>query len=302
MQQVIADYWSQEKPAAVVVIGDVDTTLAASQAANKQQLPLIHLEAGLRSDDSNMPEEQNRVVTDHLSDLLLITRSYARDRLHEEGITDQPIVLTGNVALDALSMISSGGTDQLDGDDSAPYWILTLHRAGNVDRADQLRTLPLFLRALSHRMSVDHIIFPVHPRTQQRLEELKLWREIQQIPGIRCLPPQSYIDFAKFMQGAQGVLTDSGGVLEESLHLNKPCVILRAKTEHQHALQRSGVLLCPFGSAMERMDQVIDTLSQPAGSNPNYRESRASRKAAETIANFMNRRFEQAEAVWYDQE
>jgi UDP-N-acetylglucosamine 2-epimerase (non-hydrolysing) len=220
-------------PDAVLVVGDVNSTLACALVAAKRGTPVIHVEAGLRSGDRHMPEEINRVLTDQLSELLLTSEEGARANLLREGIAPERIHFTGNVMIDSLrqqqpravkpatTLLAHGHTCP------AEYGLVTLHRPSNVDDAVQLEAL---LRALGQLSCQLPLLFPIHPRTLASLRlaglEALLARQ-----AIVCLPPLGYLEMLGLMQGACLVLTDSGGIQEESTALGVPCLTLRANTE-----------------------------------------------------------------------
>src|ERR1022692_2506751 len=240
----------EEKPDVVIVFGDVNSTVACALVASKISLdssgrrPLIaHVEAGLRSFDSSMPEEINRVVTDHLSDLLFVTEESGIQNLHREGIGDEKIHFVGNTMIDSLlasmeSAEKSAILDQLglrSGSDGSPsgirrYALLTLHRPSNVDNQDTLLSI---LQGLEELSSSCPILFSAHPRTRKRIAEFRLERFFQggAETGIRLLEPLGYLDFLCLMKHAALVVTDSGGIQEETTCLMVPCVTVRENTE-----------------------------------------------------------------------
>jgi UDP-N-acetylglucosamine 2-epimerase (non-hydrolysing) len=221
-----------QRPDLVLVVGDVNSTLAATLAAAKLGIPVAHVEAGLRSFDRSMPEEINRVLTDAVADYLFVTEEDAVDNLVAEGRPRERIYLVGNVMIDALWQLlplaqeSRIGheLDLMDGNGFRAFAVLTLHRPSNVDAAE---TLTRLLRAIEGVADLLPVIFPVHPRTRQRLAEL----EIGKHPGLRMIPPVGYVDFLCLLSRAQLVLTDSGGIQEETTVLGVPCLTLRENTE-----------------------------------------------------------------------
>jgi UDP-N-acetylglucosamine 2-epimerase (non-hydrolysing) len=217
--------------AAIIVVGDVNSTLAASLVAVKRHLRVIHVEAGLRSFNWSMPEEINRVITDRISDLLFTTSEDADRNLRLEGIPPERIHMVGNVMIDTLlshreqaRACRSAEKLGLDGD----YAVVTLHRQENVDDQEILWGLIRSLTETSKRLPV---IFPAHPRTQKRLAEDKLWSALEDEPRIRVVEPMGYLEFLDLVAGARLVLTDSGGLQEETTVLGVPCLTLRGETE-----------------------------------------------------------------------
>jgi len=221
-----------EKPDWVLVVGDVNSTVACALVCAKLGVKVTHVEAGLRSRDRSMPEEINRVLTDQIAELLLTPSLDANENLRAEGIPEERIRFVGNVMIDSLltylplakkSTIKEGLG--LAGKD---YAVLTLHRPSNVD---ELRTLAGIVDALEEIGRRLPIIFPVHPRTVKMIEELGLTERIMNADGLRLTDPQGYLDFLQLLSGARLVLTDSGGIQEETTVLGIPCLTLRENTE-----------------------------------------------------------------------
>ncbi|UCD12426.1 MAG: UDP-N-acetylglucosamine 2-epimerase (non-hydrolyzing) [Nitrospinaceae bacterium] len=220
----------EEAPDAVLVVGDVNSTLACALVGAYSEVPVIHVEAGLRSRDRGMPEEINRVLTDQLSTLLFTTEASARDNLLKEGIASASVHFVGNVMVDTLfrfRRLADENSDILNrlGVRSRHFGILTLHRPSNVDRVEVLRPLLEALGGLARRLP---IVFAVHPRTEKRIAELEL--SSLEAPFIR-VAPLPYLDMLKLMDHARLVLTDSGGIQEETTALGVPCLTLRENTE-----------------------------------------------------------------------
>ena len=218
-----------ERPDLVVVVGDVNSTMAAAIVAAKLVVPLAHVEAGLRSFDRRMPEEVNRMVTDRLADLLFTPSRDADANLLAEGTHPERVHLVGNVMIDTLQQhLPIAGLGRIRGripvEDNA-YAVLTLHRPSNVDRADTFREILAAVRGIADMMPV---VFPVHPRTRKRLREFGLGAELD---GAILTDPLGYIDFLSLTSHARIILTDSGGLQEESTALGIPCLTLRENTE-----------------------------------------------------------------------
>jgi UDP-N-acetylglucosamine 2-epimerase (non-hydrolysing) len=219
-------------PVAVVVVGDVNSTMACTLAAAKLGIPVAHVEAGLRSFDRSMPEEINRVVTDALADLLLVSEPAGEENLRREGVADGRIRYVGNVMIDTLvrelPAARALGVPASLGLAPSGYAYVTLHRPSNVDDPRRLGRVVEMLRALGGRLPV---VFPVHPRTRERLRAAGLEAALAGAPGVRALEPLGYRESLGLMAGARLVLTDSGGVQEETTHLGVPCLTLRPNTE-----------------------------------------------------------------------
>ncbi len=224
---------SECRPDLVVVVGDVNSTLAAAITASKLNLPVAHVEAGLRSFDRRMPEEINRIVTDALSTYLFTPSRDANDNLRREGIPEEHIYFVGNVMIDTLRRCQlladrSSAFDKLGLDKREQYALLTLHRPSNVDRAEIFAEI---LEALFRIQKEIPIIFPIHPRTKKRIQEFGFQSKINKMQGLRIIPPLGYIDFLALESRATLVLTDSGGIQEETTVLGVPCLTLRENTE-----------------------------------------------------------------------
>lgn len=222
----------KEQPDLVIVVGDVTSTIACTFAAVQMQIPVAHVEAGLRSHDRGMPEEINRILTDSISDFLFVTEQSGLDNLKQEGVPDAKVFLVGNVMIDTLlankaksdkSQILSQLNLQSQG-----YALLTLHRPSNVDvKADFLKIFDA-VEDIARRMPV---IFPVHPRTRNRISQFGIEDRLAALPHLQMIEPLGYLDFLKLTAEAKVVLTDSGGVQEETTILNVPCITLRENTE-----------------------------------------------------------------------
>lgn len=222
----------ESRPAATVVFGDVNSTVACALAAVKLGVPVVHVEAGLRSFDRTMPEEVNRLLTDAMADLLLVSEESGVRNLEVEGVPAEKVRLVGNVMIDTL-LVEVEAARSLDmpgrvGLASDGYGLVTLHRPSNVDDPRTLERLLLLLRRLSERLS---LVFTVHPRTRSVAEHAGLGALLGTSPGFRVMSPLSYRENLGLMAGARAVLTDSGGMQEESSVLGVPCLTLRTNTE-----------------------------------------------------------------------
>lgn len=213
----------------VVVVGDTDSTLGSALVCAKMGCRLAHVEAGLRSWDRTMPEEINRVLTDSVSDLLFTPSRDANENLTREGIAEEKIHFVGNVMIDTLQCLyeQAQRSSVLDALHlrAKEYLLVTLHRPSNVDREETLRGIMQALTRLAEELPV---VFPVHPRTRNSLAQFGL---VNQNPGLRILEPLGYLDFVCLIARSRLVLTDSGGVQEETTFLGVPCLTLRENTE-----------------------------------------------------------------------
>ena len=220
-----------DRPDLVVVVGDVNSTMAAAIVAAKLCIPVAHVEAGLRSFDRTMPEEINRVVTDALSDYCFTTCVDAEENLLREGVAKEKIFFVGNVMIDTLLRLRDEslksnirGKLKLDSD----YGYVTLHRPSNVDSKMVLAEILSALDTIQKQLP---LAFPVHPRTQARLKEFGYWDELVKWPNMRVVGPVGYLDSLGLMAGAKLVLTDSGGIQEETTVLGVPCLTVRETTD-----------------------------------------------------------------------
>ena len=216
----------------IVVVGDVNSTLACALVGTKLGIPVAHLEAGLRSGDRRMPEEINRIVTDSIADLLWTPSPDADDNLRREGVPAQRIERVGNIMIDALEMqrerIEADGTRDSLGLVAGAYAVVTLHRPSNVDDPATLHTVVEQLVTVSREMA---LVFVVHPRTRDRLDRAGLWERLTQQAGIQLIDPLGYLQFMNLVTAARVLITDSGGVQEETSYLGIPCLTLRENTE-----------------------------------------------------------------------
>lgn len=221
----------KERPRIAVVVGDVNSTLACSITAKKLLIDVAHVEAGLRSGDMSMPEEINRIVTDSISDYLFVTEKSGIENLRNEGKSEDSIFFAGNVMIDTLYFqlrrLKDGAVPVGIPKPDRPYAVVTLHRPSNVDNREKLRELLLALVKISEDMPV---IFPIHPRTSKNIEEFG-FTELIRRSDISLIAPLSYMPFLMLWKDAALVLTDSGGLQEETTALGIPCFTIRENTE-----------------------------------------------------------------------
>lgn len=222
----------REKPDWVLVVGDVNSTLACALVCAKLLVRVAHVEAGLRSRDRTMPEEINRLLTDQVADLLLTPSQDADENLLREGIPRERIRFVGNVMIDSLMSqlvrAESSEVRELLGVEGEEYAVVTLHRPSNVDEREKLSAILRALEKISERVK---IIFPAHPRTRKAMESFGLYEKVARSENLRVVEPLGYLDFLRLYSGARLVLTDSGGIQEETTALSIPCLTLRENTE-----------------------------------------------------------------------
>jgi UDP-N-acetylglucosamine 2-epimerase (non-hydrolysing) len=273
----------------VLVVGDVNSTIAVSLAAVKLGIPVAHVEAGLRSFDRAMPEEINRILTDALADYLFITEEDAAEHLLKEGRPQEAIFFVGNVMIDSLRHFLPIAQQSPIGSELAlkngvhggnpwkRFAVLTLHRPSNVDSTEKLIELLTAVAAVASEIPV---IFPVHPRTQQRLTQAG----IQTHPNLKLIPPVGYLDFLCLLSKATLVLTDSGGIQEETTALGVPCLTLRENTERPITISQGTNLL--VGTDPERIvaaaREVLAGRSK-AGRIPPLWDGHAAERIVETL-------------------
>ncbi|MFN8108930.1 MAG: UDP-N-acetylglucosamine 2-epimerase (non-hydrolyzing) [Thermoleophilia bacterium] len=273
----------RERPAAVLVYGDTTTTLAGALAAAKLGVPLAHVEAGLRSFDKTMPEEQNRVVTDHLSGLLLCPTDVAVRNLAAEGIREG-VHQVGDVMFDAALMFKEAalqrpGPAALDLPRGG-YRLVTVHRAAATDTPEALAALVDVLAAIP-----GPAVFPVHPRTRAKLEEAGLWDRATALPNIRLIPPVGYLDFTALLVGAAAVVTDSGGVQKEAFFHRIPCVTLRDTTEWTETVTHGVNTLT--GMNAQKVAETLANARFPEGVPDLYGDGHAADRIAEEVVRFI---------------
>jgi len=247
-----------DRPDWVIVVGDVNSTMAATLVAKKLVLPVAHLEAGLRSFDRTMPEEINRLVTDVLADLLWTPSSDADANLLREGIPQQKITFVGNIMIDAFEMlreeIAASRWPARHGLVEGEFAVATLHRPSNVDDPERLERLVGALERIARRLPV---VLPLHPRTRRRLEETRLMSRVEAASGLRLTPPLGYVEFMSVVVPARFALTDSGGVQEETTYLGVPCLTLRNNTERPITVSKGSNQLVQLASLEAGIDRVL---------------------------------------------
>ncbi len=276
----IEDVLSLEEPEVVIVYGDTNSTLAGALAAVKLQIPTAHIEAGLRSYDRCMPEEINRVVTDHTSSLLFCPSQRAVDNLKKEGIEDG-VYLVGDVMLDALQdniKIAEKRSHILEYYDlgEETYLLATVHRAENTDEGDRLQAIFEALSSLSER-----VIIPLHPRTEKRLRGFRLYDRFKRVPNLTIIPPVGYLDMLVLTKNARMLLTDSGGLQKEAYFLETPCITLRDRTEWVETVEDGWNIL--VSADKEAIIEAVRIFQPQGRTRALYGDGKASQKVCEIL-------------------
>ena len=265
----------------VLVQGDTNTVLGGSLAAAKLNIPVGHVEAGLRSFDRSMPEEINRLVADHVSSYLFAPTEVSRANLLKEGIDESSIYVAGNTVVDAVYQnvkIAETSRDPLDylGLKRQQYFLATSHRAENTDNPDRLRDIIEAFRKILTIYNLP-IIYPIHPRAAKMIKQFRV-----NVDGIMIIPPVGYFDFLLLEKNAKLVLTDSGGVQEETCVLGVPCVTLRDNTERPETIDVKSNLL-----AGTRPDIIVDCVDRMLGRERNWNNPYGDGRAGEKIVNII---------------
>jgi len=278
----------KQKPDLVIVVGDVNSSVAGAMAANEMGIKVAHVEAGLRSFDDTMPEEINRKKIDRISDYLFTTEKSGNDNLIREGVSKDKIFFVGNVMIDTLlnhkekaNKSSILNKDHLDLKKNE-YCVLTLHRPSNVDNKKGLENIILILAAIQNKMRV---VFPIHPRTRKNLEKFQLDTKIMGIENLKITPPLGYLDFLCLMSNCKFMLTDSGGIQEETTVLGVPCITLRKNTERPVTVEQGTNLIVSVDKdkVVEKSLNIINNKIKIEGRIPELWDG----KAAERIVNVL---------------
>lgn len=274
----------QARPSIVIVGGDANTNLAAAIAVRKLvAIKLAHMEAGLRSHDWQMPEEHNRVMIDHISDILFTTTRAAEDNLGNEKVKGE-IIYTGNTIVDAVQqnlILARKKAQILSQVGQEPYVLITLHREENVDHKDKLNNVCRAMSQIYSKFGL-RVIYPCHPRTRSRIEQFGLGDVLLQNDGLNIVEPMGYLDFLLLSSQAELILTDSGGIQEEACILKIPCVTLRENTERPETLSLGSNILA--GTEPERIFACMEkALSfERTWLNP-YGDGDASKRIADAL-------------------
>jgi len=277
----------QEKPDWVLVVGDVNSTIACALVCSKLGVKIAHVEAGLRSRDRAMPEEINRILTDAISDLLLTTSQDADENLKQEGVSEDKIKFVGNVMIDSLFYNLEKSKESKTREDlnivDKNYAVTTLHRPSNVDEKDVFSGLLEALIAVSEKLPV---IFPVHPRTRGNIEKFGFAEKVAN-SNIRLIEPLGYLSFMNLYSGARLVLTDSGGLQEETTALSIPCLTLRENTERPITVEMGTNIL--VGTNPEKIKkaafEILENSSKKDAKIPPLWDGRAAERICDSLVN-----------------
>jgi UDP-N-acetylglucosamine 2-epimerase (non-hydrolysing) len=279
----------REAPHLLVVVGDVNSTLACSLVAAKRGVPVAHIEAGLRSGDRTMPEEVNRVVTDSLSRFLFVTEPSGFENLRHEGVDETKIHLVGNLMIDTLVELreKARGSPILERLDVEPggYLLMTMHRPANVDHDAGIHAIAEVIRRAA---ALRPVVFPVHPRTRQRLEQTGVWDLLEATTGVRLVEPLGYLDFLRLMEEAAVVVTDSGGIQEETTFLGVPCLTLRENTERPITITMGTNELLPLDRdrVVGRIGEILSG-HRVHGGPPHLWDGRAAQRVVQVLETQM---------------
>jgi UDP-N-acetylglucosamine 2-epimerase (non-hydrolysing) len=274
-----------EKPDLVIVVGDVNSTIACSLVAKKMNIKVVHVEAGLRSFDNDMPEEINRILTDTISDYMFVSEESGMVNLRREGVDQKRMCLVGNIMIDSLinNELKIDNSDILSklGLKQQEYIVVTLHRPSNVDNRNGLLGI---IKVLNKYANNCKIVFPVHPRTLTNIERFGLSKDISE--NIILTDPIGYIDFICLIKNGKLVITDSGGIQEETTFLNIQCITLRENTERPITVEIGTNSL--IGTDIEKIDDAIDSILSgkcKKGSIPFLWDGKTAKRICEIILN-----------------
>lgn len=276
---------SEVKPDMILVTGDVNSTFAASLTANKMNIPLAHVESGLRSGDRTMPEEINRILTDEISDYLFITEESGMRNLNGNGKTEDQLFFVGNTMIDTMvafdHKIEESPIIQKLGLEKGRFVLMTMHRPATVDDKDQLLKL---IQLIDQITKTEKLVFPIHPRTVNKLKQFELYSRLNINNNVLLTEPMDYFGFQKLIASCKFILTDSGGIQEESTFRRVPCLTLRSNTERPSTIQIGTNTLVPFD--LDEIKRIICSIKEgryKKGSIPPLWDGKATYRILKTI-------------------
>jgi UDP-N-acetylglucosamine 2-epimerase (non-hydrolysing) len=284
LERTVAGY----KPDLLLVVGDVNSTLAAAITANKMEITLAHVESGLRSYDRTMPEEINRILTDEVADIFFVTEQSGLDNLLKEGRSPENIHFVGNTMIDTMvafsNQIEKSEATEKHGLEKGRFILMTIHRPATVDNQEELTKLLSLIEELSTRYS---IVFPVHPRTVNNLKKFGLYERFRTVHALVETGPMDYFSFQKLIADCSFILTDSGGIQEESTFLGKPCITLRPNTERPSTVTIGTNTLVSFEiEKIMSLVKAIETKEYKKGSVPPLWDGHATERVLEALARY----------------
>lgn len=285
LEKVVDEY----KPNLIIVPGDVNSTLAGALVATRMNVPLAHLESGLRSNDRTMPEEINRVLTDAIADYFFVTEQSGYDHLINEGRRKEQIYFVGNTMIDTMVAFS----DKIDACDvlnqlcltSKKFVLMTIHRPSNVDTVEGLTKLS---KLIAHITAKYKLVFPVHPRTVKNMQKFGLYDEIKNNQNLVFSDPMDYFSFQKLIKESAFILTDSGGIQEESTFLQIPCLTLRANTERPVTVTLGTNELIPFDlPVIQQKIESIEKGTYKKGTIPPMWDGKSTERIVKVISEIL---------------
>ncbi|MBX7243784.1 MAG: UDP-N-acetylglucosamine 2-epimerase (non-hydrolyzing) [Bacteroidia bacterium] len=276
---------NQYKPDLILVVGDVNSTFAAALTANKMGIKIGHIESGLRSEDRTMPEEINRILTDKITDCFFVTEQSGTDNLLKEGIHPDKIFFTGNTMIDTLvafdPQIQQNPVTEELGLKKGEFVLMTMHRPATVDSAEGLNDLLSVIEMSTARYP---LVFPIHPRTLNNIEKFGLKERLENIKNLILAPPMDYFAFQKLIHDCKYVITDSGGIQEETTYRRVPCITLRPNTERPVTVSTGTNTLAPFD--LEVIREIVQSIEQDTykkGEIPPFWDGNATLRISESL-------------------
>jgi UDP-N-acetylglucosamine 2-epimerase (non-hydrolysing) len=282
IEQIVQSY----QPSLMMVVGDVNSTLAAALVANKMSIPLAHVESGLRSFDKRMPEEINRILTDAITDIFFVTEQSGVTNLLKEGKSENQIFLVGNTMIDTLVTYTKqiNNSRILQTLDLLPgtYALMTMHRPGNVDTKEGLLKILEVINRLTQKTK---LVFPIHPRTLNKVKEYDVFKDINSNKNLILMEPAGYLDFQHLILHAQFVITDSGGIQEETTFRQIPCITLRPNTERPSTIDIGSNTLLNFDNEkiMATVEKIFNHTYKPCAIPPLW-DGKATERIFEVIS------------------